>query len=67
MKTQKRSILDRAYTHGYKAAISGRSIDICPHNNESTRFQWTSGWREGRQNFHQGLTGVAGIQSSALH
>jgi ribosome modulation factor len=66
MKKQKRDPLERAYAHGYKAAVTGKSLEICPHNAESMRFQWTSGWREGRTNRWQGLTGVAGIHTGFI-
>jgi ribosome modulation factor len=66
MKKHKRNLLERAYAHGYKAAITGKSMDICPHNTEAMRFQWTSGWREGRHNRWEGFTGVAGLHKAMV-
>lgn len=63
MKKQKRNPLKRAYTQGFKAAIEGRSMDICPHQMEAKRFHWLSGWREGRHNHWQGMTGIASIHT----
>ncbi len=61
MKKQKRDGQERAFNHGYKAAIQGRTIDNCPHESEAMRFQWVSGWREGRQDHWYGYTGIAGL------
>ena len=66
MKRHKRDGSERAFKHGYKAAITGKSIDSCPHENESMRFQWTTGWREGRQDHWSGYTGVAGLHKSSV-
>ena len=46
MKRQKRD-RQRAYVHGYKAGITGRSRD-CPSQDVNLREYWMSGWREGR-------------------
>ena len=66
MKRQKRNGQDRAFSHGYKAAILGKSMQACPHQNEPMRFQWISGWREGRDAHWQGQTGVAGLHRGRL-
>lgn len=64
MKTQKRDPQERAYNHGYKAAIFGKSINTCPHESESMRYKWTSGWREGRQDHWSGNTAIAGLHKT---
>ncbi len=61
MKTQKRNTQQRAFKHGYKAAIFGKSISSCPHEAQGMRHQWTSGWREGRQDHWDGNTAIAGL------
>ena len=48
MKRQKRDRFQRAYVHGYKAGITGRSRDDCPSQDVNLREYWMSGWREGR-------------------
>ena len=66
MKKQKRDGQERAFNHGYKTAIQGRHVDNCPHESESMRFQWVSGWREGRQDHWDGYTGVAGLHKVSV-
>lgn len=61
MKRQKRNGTERAFNHGYKAAITGKSMTACPHQQSSTRFQWIAGWREGRSAHWDGHVGVAGL------
>ncbi|MBM68395.1 MAG: ribosome modulation factor [Haliea sp.] len=61
MRRQKRDMSSRAYDRGYQAGVTGRSIDFCPHANEEHRQQWVSGWREGRVDQWDGLTGVSGV------
>lgn len=61
MKRQKRDMGNRAFDRGYQAGISGRSMDLCPHENEQQRMNWLSGWREGRSDQWDGMTGVSGV------
>ena len=61
MKTQKRNGQERAFNHGYKAAVIGKSISTCPHEESIKRHQWTSGWREGREDHWSGNTAIAGF------
>ncbi|TCO75626.1 ribosome modulation factor [Chromatocurvus halotolerans] len=61
MKRQKRDMGTRAFDRGYHAGVSGRSMDICPHENEQQRMNWLSGWREGRSDQWDGMTGVSGV------
>lgn len=61
MKRQKRDMGSRAFDRGYRAGVSGRSMDICPHENEEQRMNWLSGWREGRVDQWDGMTGVSGV------
>ncbi|HAZ80205.1 MAG TPA: ribosome modulation factor [Porticoccaceae bacterium] len=56
MKKHKRDPEQRSYVKGYQAAIQGRSLSICPHQeNTKTAFQWSRGWREGRQDGWSGF------------
>lgn len=65
MKTQKRDTTIRAYKKGYQAGIHGKAKDACPLQQEPERQQWLMGWREGRQDNWDGLTGVSGVSKSA--
>ena len=69
MKRQKRDKSDRAFTKGYQAGVSGRSKDVCPHEDPQPRQSWLSGWREGRCDNWDGMTGISGVQrmSENLH
>lgn len=61
MKRHKRDGQERAFNSGYKAAIYGKSMSRCPHEQETLRFQWNAGWREGREDYWSGNASVAGI------
>ncbi len=61
MKRQKRDMNSRAFDRGYQAGLAGRSADFCPHTEEDHRHHWLSGWREGRSDQWDGLTGVSGV------
>ena len=61
MKRYKRDGQERAFNNGYKTAYYGKSINACPHEQEALRFQWTAGWREGRQDHWSGNTSIAGL------
>jgi len=61
MKRQKRDIDQRAFNKGYQAGIAGKSKSLCPITKEVTQQNWLSGWREGRGDNWDGLTGVSGI------
>lgn len=63
MRRQKRDRDARAYSRGYQAGLDGKSQDICPFDNLPTRSSWLNGWREGRTDHFQGMTGVAGIHN----
>ncbi len=39
MKSQKRDGSERAFNHGYKAAISGKAIHNNPHEKEELKLQ----------------------------
>ncbi|SDL41817.1 Ribosome modulation factor [Franzmannia pantelleriensis] len=66
MKRQKRDRFQRAYVHGYKAGITGRSRDDCPSQDVNLREYWMSGWREGRGDQWSGMTGVSGIHKNPM-
>ena len=61
MRRQKRDMNNRAYHRGYQAGLDGRSSEVCPHSNDQQRQNWLSGWREGRSDQWDGLTGVSGV------
>jgi len=67
MKTQKRDKTERAYTKGYQNGLSGRSKEICPHDELNQRQAWLTGWREGWSDHVDGYIGVSGIQTSNQH
>lgn len=58
MKRSKRDMTKRAFERGYQTGLSGRSSDICPHEDGPQRFSWMQGWREGRADQWDGLNGV---------
>lgn len=51
----------RAFDRGYQAGLAGRSLEICPHEGGDHRYNWVSGWRQGRADQWDGLTGVSGV------
>lgn len=62
MKKQKRNTQERAYIRGYMAGFSGRSRSLCPHEQSTSRFEWLSGWREGREDQWNGFNRMATAQ-----
>ena len=67
MRRQKRDMSERAFSKGSQAGSSGRHKETCPHENGDTRQQWLTGWREGRTDQWDGLTGVSGIHKLEIH
>lgn len=65
MKRQKRDMHARAFKRGYLAGVSGKSKDSCPQDHPEVRQEWLNGWREGRQDNWEGMTGVSGIHRMA--
>ncbi len=65
MRRQKRDMNERAFQRGYQAGLGGRSSEDCPHEAEQVRQFWLSGWREGRSDQWDGLTGVSAIHKTA--
>ncbi len=66
MKSKKRDGSERAFNHGYKAAISGKPIHNNPHEKEDLKLQWTFGWREGRHDHWDGHTGISGLHKGIM-
>lgn len=61
MRTLKRDPMERAFLRGYQHGVHGKSKDLCPFTNATTRQAWLNGWREGRSDHWDGFTGTAGI------
>lgn len=61
MRRRKRDMNSRAFDKGYQAGLAGRSVDYCPHDSGGHRQSWMSGWREGRCDQWDGLTGISGV------
>ncbi len=62
MRRLKRDPLERAFLRGYQNGITGKSRDLCLFTHPTTRQSWLNGWREGRGDNWDGLTGTAGLQ-----
>jgi len=65
MKRQKRNMNERAFKKGYLAGRAGKSKDSCPLDHGEMRQEWVNGWREGRTDNWEGMTGVSGIHKLA--
>ena len=65
MKKQKRDLCERAYARGYRAGLERRSKDLAPATG-TVRDHWLAGWRNGRADNWDGLTGVSGIHKMAV-
>ena len=61
MRRLKRDPMERAFLRGYQHGIHGKSRDFCPFSHPEVRQAWINGWREGRGDKWDGLTGAAGI------
>jgi len=61
MRRQKRNVEQRAFNKGYQAGVSGKSKSLCPNTSAEAQQNWMNGWREGREDNWNGLTGVSGI------
>ena len=62
MRRQKRDMSDRAFHKGYQAGFSGKNKGMCPHQQETLRQNWLTGWREGRQDSWEGYSQVEALQ-----
>lgn len=47
MKRKKRDKLERAFSNGFQAGVTGRTQDICPYTGIYARSSWLGGWRKG--------------------
>jgi ribosome modulation factor len=55
MKAHKREREHRAFDHGYRAGVRGRSTEQCPYISViDLRASWLRGWREGRDELISG-------------
>ena len=64
MRRQKRDKNNRAFARGYQLGVHGKSKDLCPYQESSTRQAWISGWRTGRGDNWDGYIGTAGVAMS---
>ncbi|MEW5248467.1 ribosome modulation factor [Microbulbifer sp. 2201CG32-9] len=55
MKRQKRNLPDRAFCKGYLAATENKPVDSCPFFTGDRHQEWINGWREGREDYWNGL------------
>ncbi len=67
MKRQKRDMTERAYQRGYKAGISGKTKECCPHTQTQIKQEWITGWREGRNDHWDGIDTATALQKQAFH
>ncbi len=61
MRRLKRDPMERAFQRGYQHGVYGKSRELCPFQQPDTRQAWLNGWREGRTDNWDGLTGIAGV------
>lgn len=55
MCSHKRDRTERAFEHGFRAGVKGRSMEQCPYISlVDLRGAWLSGWREGREQYITG-------------
>lgn len=66
MRRQKRDKSYRAYTRGYQIGVSGKSKELCPYGDLQSKQSWLSGWRQGREDQWDGLTGTAGVSRQLI-
>jgi ribosome modulation factor len=60
MSTHKRDRSERAFEHGHKAGIKGRSTEQCPYKSlVDLRAAWLRGWRVGRDELVSGSNPLA--------
>ncbi|WP_096085962.1 ribosome modulation factor [Agaribacterium haliotis] len=68
MKRQKRDRSELAMSRGYQVGFSGSSREKCPYEQGSIRYQWLSGWRQGREDRWDGYNRAACAQKlSNMH
>jgi len=65
MRRQKRDQSSRAFNKGYTAGVLGKSKEMAPQN-PNLRHSWLCGWREGRSDQWDGMTGVSGVHKIPL-
>lgn len=62
MRSQKRNPIEKAFTKGYQAAMSGKSWAACPFESGKARVIWMNGWREAREDHWSGLDTRSQVQ-----
>lgn len=67
MRRQKRDLSERAYQKGYLAGVNGKNKEHCPHEQETIKQHWLTGWRQGRTDQWDGYTGVSGLHNVDMH
>ena len=66
MKRHKRDMEERAWNRGYNIGVKGKSRELCPFSDINNRQYWIGGWRQGREDNWNGLTGIAGVGRAPL-
>lgn len=66
MRRKKRDKNTRAFTKGYQIGLYGKSKELCPYSDKEGKQNWLSGWRSGREDNWDGLTGTSGLASNPL-
>ena len=61
MKRQKKDVFARAFTRGYLAGVAAKPNDSGLSEQMEDPQEWLNGWREGRTDNWEGMTGVSGI------
>ena len=64
MKRLKRNRIQRAFDKGYQLGLAGRSKENCPFLTGLARSKWLEGWREGRNDWREGLTDALSCSSA---
>ncbi|WP_346839877.1 ribosome modulation factor [Microbulbifer sp. SAOS-129_SWC] len=67
MKRQKRNHTERAFYKGYLAAMNNKAEDSCPFVNGNSHQEWINGWREGREDYWNGLDETTKAQKLEIY
>ena len=66
MNSHKKDRAVRAYNHGFRAGLVGKSMQQCPYESVlDLRGIWMGGWRQGRDRRNWGVTNLRTADISA--